>query len=128
MTIASETGKIEGSLVQVMLDWPPTVNHYYTVARGRKILSKAGRSYKETQRWQMKAQRIPVKSSGRFAVHIHCFPPDRRRRDLDNLLKPILDVLVEYGAITDDADIDDLSICRQAVNKPGLVQVFIREA
>jgi len=39
----------------IELPWPPTVNTYYTVARGRKILSKKGRAYKEAVEEKKKA-------------------------------------------------------------------------
>lgn len=110
---------------RINLDWPPTVNHYYTVARGRKILSQRGRDYKKAQGWQMIAQTIAKHMSGKFKVHITANPPDRRRRDLDNLLKPILDCLTEYGAITDDSDIDELLIRRAEKLPGGCIEVVI---
>lgn len=110
---------------RINLDWPPTVNHYYTVARGRKILSERGRDYKKTQGWQMIAQSIAKHMSGKFKIDITAHPPDRRRRDLDNLLKPILDSLTEYGAITDDSDIDELSISRGEKIPGGHIEVVI---
>jgi crossover junction endodeoxyribonuclease RusA len=108
------------------LDWPPTVNHYYTVARGRKILSKKGRDYKERQAWLMKAQGVErCADEDWFRVHITACPPDRRRRDLDNILKAVLDCLTEYGAITDDSRIDELSIRRAEPTNIGLVEVTV---
>jgi crossover junction endodeoxyribonuclease RusA len=110
----------------VRLDWPPTVNHYYTVARGRKILSHKGRQYKKDQAWQMAAQQIPKASQGdKYTVHIEASPPDRRKRDLDNLLKPVLDSLCEYGAITDDSHVDELLIRRCEVITGGMIEVSI---
>ena len=127
MPIIDENGhKIQGSLIQAYLDWPPTVNHYYTVARGRKILSTRGRDYKAEQVIQLRMQKIPRHDSGRFSINISAYPPDRRKRDLDNLLKPILDCLTDYGAIPDDSAIDEITIRRSVVEKPGLVQILIR--
>lgn len=42
---------------------------------------------------------------GRASVELHVTPPDRRRRDQDNLvatLKPVLDGLVDAGVVPDD--------------------------
>jgi crossover junction endodeoxyribonuclease RusA len=109
----------------IQLPWPPTVNHYYTVARNRKILSEEGRVYKKYATTCMMAQRIPKKSKedGPFCVYIVARPPDRRRRDLDNLLKPILDSMVDYGAIPDDYLIDDIRIVRFEPVKDGQIEV-----
>ena len=110
----------------ITLDWPPTVNHYYTVARGRKILSSRGRQYKQDAIFHMMMQRAPKPDWEQFAVSIDAYPPDRRTRDLDNLLKPILDALTAYGAITDDSAINHLTIIRrEKCNELGKVEVHI---
>jgi len=109
----------------IELPWPPTVNHYYTVSRNRKILSARGRAYKNECYWIMVEAKTTKLTSGKFAIEITCFPPDRRRRDLDNLLKPILDSLTDYGAITDDSDIDEIRIRRAKIEKPGYIIVEV---
>jgi crossover junction endodeoxyribonuclease RusA len=111
----------------IQLPWPPTVNHYYTVSRGRKILSEAGRAYKAYAVQCMLIQRIPKleKGDAPFGLHILARPPDKRRRDLDNLLKPIIDSLVDYGAIPDDWMVDDIRIQRLNKVKDGQIEVQI---
>lgn len=111
----------------IELRWPPTVNHYYTVARKRKILSEQGRAYKDLCYWAMLEQGTPKLKGPRYCVTIIARPPDNRRRDLDNILKPILDALGEYGAITDDSKIDDLRITRFAKVPNGSIRVVISE-
>jgi hypothetical protein len=61
--------------------------------------------------------------AGRLAVTIDVHPPDRRRRDLDNALKALLDALQHGGAYHDDAQIDDLHIRRGACVSGGRVCV-----
>jgi len=111
----------------ITLRWPPTVNHYYTVAGKRKILSKGGRAYKDLCYWGMLEQLVPKLHGPKFCITILARPPDNRRRDLDNILKPILDALTEYGAITDDYHIDDLRIQRLNKVPNGSIQVSISE-
>ena len=114
----------------IQLRWPPTVNHYYTISKGkrpRKILSEAARAYKELCSWGMLEQGTPKLKGPRFSLFIVARPPDNRKRDLDNLLKPILDALVEYGAITDDSKVDDLRIVRFNNMKNGGIWVGISE-
>lgn len=48
----------------------------------------------------------------RLSLFICAFPPDRRRRDLDNLLKCIGDSLQHAGLYKDDSQIDCIYIKR----------------
>jgi len=57
--------------------------------------------------------------SGRLGLVIAAYPPDRRKRDLDNLLKATLDALVHTKIIRDDSDIDELGIARREVFPSG---------
>ncbi len=112
--------------IAIVLPWPPTVNHYYTIARNRKILSKRGRDYKRQCGIEMLVQKTPRSDIGPYAIFIRAYPPDKRRRDLDNILKPCLDSLTEYGAIGDDSMIDDLRIQRFNPVKDGRVELLVR--
>jgi crossover junction endodeoxyribonuclease RusA len=112
----------------IILPWPPTVNTYLTIARGRKILSQRGRMYKQRCMAEMLVQKIHKEqqfNGKRYAVSIRAYPPDKRKRDLDNYLKAPLDALVEYGAITDDSLIDDLRIQRFNPHKEGRLEIQI---
>lgn len=112
-------------MINVKLPWPPTVNTYYTVARGRKILSTKGRLYKVDSAVELMQQKAPKKIKTRLEVKIDAYPPDKRKRDLDNVIKPILDAMQDYGIFLDDSQIDRLSIRR--MSKGGYVRVHISE-
>ena len=47
---------------------------------------------------------------GRVGVLLTVFFPDRKVRDLDNLLKGVLDGLVAAGVMLDDSQIHDLRV------------------
>ncbi len=92
------------------------------------LLSEEGREYRELVARAVREQRVPVhKISGKLAVWIHCMPPDRRARDLDNLPKGVLDGLKHAGVIRDDCDIDDLRVTRFGVKPGGELQIQISE-
>ena len=113
----------------LVLPWPPSVNTYYRSLSkgplaGRVLISEKGRAYRaETSAiMQRRGLRLPA---GRLRVVIDAYPPDRRRRDLDNLLKAALDALVHGGAIEDDSLIDDLRIRRGEVRQGGELRILI---
>jgi crossover junction endodeoxyribonuclease RusA len=55
------------------------------------------------------------------------FPPDRRRRDLDNIQKPVLDALEHAAVYEDDSQIDLLITRRREVTSPGRIEVRLSE-
>ena len=94
------------SMVELTLGYPPTVNTYYRNVNGRMLLSKVGRLYK------MQAAEIAALEGvlnlgyeGAVEVWIGAIAPDKRKRDLDNILKPIMDCLQYTGIIIDDSQV-----------------------
>ena len=109
----------------IALPWPPSVNHYWERNRNGSVrVGQAGRAYRDTVGWKCRQERISG-LRGRLAVSIKASPPDRRKRDLDNLLKAILDALQHGGAYEDDSQIDELTIKRLPPSTPGFVTVEI---
>ena len=62
---------------------------------------------------------------GRLAVHIALFPPDRRKRDVDNILKALLDACEHAGCYESDSQIDELHIVRQDAKRGGSCTILI---
>lgn len=58
---------------------------------------------------------------------IKASPPDRRARDLDNILKALLDALAHAGVYADDSEIDELHIYRLPARAPGTVFLTITQ-
>lgn len=114
-------------MIELSLPWPPTGNQYYRRHQGRVLISKEGRQYQKTVRDEVLVQRVPaITDKSRLAVEILAFPPDGRKRDLDNLNKALLDAIAAAGVIPDDEQIDDLRICRMSQEGQGRVQVSIK--
>ena len=109
----------------IELPFPPSVNTYYrAISRGKfcqSIISKKGREYKELVKSLIGDDEI---TSDRLSVSIGVYPPDKRRRDLDNRLKALLDSLT--GRIwVDDEQIDKLFVERKEIVKGGKVEITV---
>lgn len=117
------------AVIKLTLPWPPSVNAYYRhiVMKGapRTLISADGRGYRAEVSARVLIARAAKRLNSRLAVRIEASPPDRRARDLDNILKSLLDALTYAGVIEDDSLIDDLHLVRCPVVKSGSVSVFI---
>ena len=113
---------------RMTLPWPPSVNHYWRKWRNRMVISRAGREYR-TAVCGLLAGGGPRKppAGGRIALAMDAFPPDRRRRDLDNTLKAVGDSLAHAGIYEDDSQIDLLIVTRRQSVKGGKVVIRIDE-
>ena len=114
-------------MLEVTLPFPPSVNHYWRMWRNRMVLSAQGRAYPKTVAMLLRAQGVVRPLTGKLAVRVEVFPPDQRRRDLDNLLKGIGDSLQRGGAFLDDSQIIWLLIEKAQVVPHGKVLVQITE-
>jgi crossover junction endodeoxyribonuclease RusA len=109
-------------LQTIVIPFPPSVNTYYRTFQGRMIISAAGRAYRQAV--ISKAQ-TDEPLLGRLSVEVEVFPPDRRRRDLDNVCKAALDSLQHAGIYQDDSQIDQLLLKRREVTPGGFLKVHI---
>ncbi len=120
------------------LPFPPSVNSYWrnVVIKGRPrtLISEAGRKYRETIiglpviHHLRRGRGTPlIHPEAKIAVYILLKMPDRRRRDVDNFLKSMLDSLTHAGVWADDSQIDLLTIKRGELEPPGraLVEVYL---
>ena len=114
------------------LPYPPTVNTYWRNVGGRTLLSKAGRDYRRLAVDSCLAWKVVNKTPGNapcggpLDVEIVAYPPDRRKRDLDNLPKGVLDALQHAGMIHDDSQINRLTISRGPIRRGGWMTVEIQ--
>ncbi|MCR5414828.1 MAG: RusA family crossover junction endodeoxyribonuclease [Kiritimatiellae bacterium] len=112
--------------VSFELPWPPSVNRYYRHVGPRVLISREGRRFRLMAVSRL-AGRFP-KLTGRVELSGDFYPPDGRRRDLDNVLKCTLDSLVHAGLIGDDAQIKRIDIRMLEPMPPdGLVHLELKE-
>ena len=114
------------------LPWPPSVNHYYRAVKigshARNILSKEARAFGENVT-HILAGTIPFEPlAGRLAVEIILHAPTRRKYDVDNRVKPVLDSLQHAGVVVDDEQFDELNAKRGDVSpRDGHAIITIKE-
>jgi len=117
---------INKSDLELWISWPPSVNNYYSHTRYGVHLSAGGRKYRDAISRdlgkQLGGRRL---KEGSLSMLVVLFPPDRRKRDLDNHMKGLLDSLQAAGLIIDDEWIDELRIVRGEVVKGGSAYVKI---
>ena len=118
---------MDSDAIHITLGYPPTVNTYWRhIGKGRVVISARGRKYREQVMEDVISESSPM-LTGRLKVTIKAYMPDRRRRDIDNLTKALLDALAHARLYDDDEQIDDLRIVRMGVEKPGRVEVELTE-
>lgn len=118
-------------MLEMELPFPPSLNQYRFVSHGRLVTSQKGRNYKKAVAalyYENYCDHDTI--SGPVEVSIDAYMPDKRRRDLDNLFKAVLDALTEIRVYEDDSQITKLSITKQGKNKKypkGILKVKIKK-
>lgn len=107
------------------LPFPPTVNHYWSAGHGKsRFVSAKGRMFRLAVQEAIVEQYRDT-FEGRLQVSVLLHPGDRRKRDLDNYMKALLDALTHAGVWLDDEQIDRLVIERGEIKKGGACVVEI---
>lgn len=114
-------------MIQIRLPWPPSVNHYWVSGGSKRFLSPVAKRFRSEVASKVRSAGSPRFGLAPLEMRIKAYPPDRRKRDLDNLLKAILDALAHAKVYKDDNQIYLLKIERCEVAPEGFVEVEIKE-
>lgn len=112
--------------MEIELPWPPSTNQYWRRSGCRMHISPQARKYIDL----VCALSFSIKKTtlkNRVSLNIQAFPPDKRIRDLDNLLKVFIDALVKANFLLNDGQIDCIHIERKNVVPSGKMIVSIKE-
>ena len=128
-------------MLEFKLPYPPSVNHYKKV--GRIVKTKTGKLYQQRKNtchtekfyfdvYILTKQSIPLEwprfcDSATFSLNVYVYPPDNKKRDLDNILKVLIDSLVRAHIIKDDHQIHRLYVEKCEIMCQGQVIVRIQE-
>lgn len=101
-----------------------SVNHMYVISSKKVFLKKEAVAYKKyvyfTLANQPKFKDVPL------SVTLDIYPPDKRKRDLDNVLKLVLDSLQYSQVIDNDCNIYELHVTKKSIVKDGLLKISIK--
>jgi crossover junction endodeoxyribonuclease RusA len=106
--------------------WPPSLNTLYPTVNGHRILSKQGSRFKKDLAYQFRRRYIGFGEPVRCDLFclIELFPPDNRRRDIDNTTKIILDAFTDI-IYEDDKQIKKLMVVKNLLEPPGSATIII---
>ena len=102
----------------------PTINTYYGSAGNRRFIKPAGVAFRKEVAALVKQANLP-EMTGRLCIVMRVFPRDKRKQDIDNRVKSLLDSLQHAGVFLDDEQIDDLHVTRGPVAPGGRIELMV---
>ena len=113
--------------MKLELPWPPSLNHYYGMRKAHRFcqryISTRGKDYRQAVMEAL--QDVTETLSERLMVKVTLHGPNKRKYDIDNHAKALLDALTHAEIWDDDELIDLLIIERGEIIKGGKVVVEI---
>lgn len=119
---------------ELNLPWPPSVNHCWLHLNWRNsrsvILTKNGKLFRALVERLIREKRdngkIPEQPlDGALEVKMKLYPPDKRRRDIDNYSKAVFDALTHGGFWKDDSQVVRQIIEKHNPVRGGKVEIYV---
>jgi crossover junction endodeoxyribonuclease RusA len=105
---------------------PPSVNAIWRHGKGRTFRRPEYDEWRRSAGWELRSQK-PQSIQGWCAIRV-CAAIPKRRRDLDNLLKALFDLLVEHRIIDNDADVAGIEARWDRTVPTGRVHLEVRSS
>ena len=90
------------------MPWPPSVNNMYSRNSFGVYMTDKARDFKKIHSWNVYNQAVlqvnrslPITET--VELIINAYPPDKRKRDDDNIHKILSDILVQAKILKDDS-------------------------
>lgn len=113
----------ERIVIKAILPYPKglTVNNYWKTGRNGIYVNPLVKRYKGIV-WQTLINSFRLGERA-LRMQLKVYPPDRRIRDLDNVLKAVCDALQFAQVYKNDSQIEQLFVVRKEVIKDGKLEV-----
>jgi crossover junction endodeoxyribonuclease RusA len=111
--------------IKLTIPFPPSVNTYWGFKGSQRFLTSRAKVFKSDVAAEFMRSGHEGFGDARLAVTIKLYPPDRRVRDIDNVVKSTLDALCQSGVFVDDGQIDVLTVTREQVVKWGAAEIIL---
>lgn len=112
----------------IELPYPPSLNSYYRHVGSKVMISKNGRLFRDQVNQIAILDNVQNKFNDKdLQVVITLYPPDRRKRDIDNVLKCLFDSLTHAKVWHDDSQVKRMFVEKNEPIEQGLVIVKIME-
>lgn len=103
--------------------FPPSVNTYWRANGKTRFITPKGVKFTKDMGYF-----VPyIMSDKRLKLDVVFHYPTKRKYDIDNFLKSLLDSLVKNGLCLDDEQFDELHVKRGEVVKGGLIKIKVSE-
>lgn len=113
-------------MIMISLPYPPSGNHMWKhTTKGKHYLTTKARDYYADVGMATYHQQAVIGIDQPMRVQCLLYPPDKRRRDMDNAWKVIADSLTKSGVWVDDSLIRSLLIEWMDPVKGGKVVISI---
>jgi crossover junction endodeoxyribonuclease RusA len=89
-------------MIRLTLPYPPTANNLFGNGSKGRFRTAVYNGWIKAAGWSLNVQR-PGCIDGAYHLKITAERPDLRARDIDNLIKPLSDLLKKHGVIADDS-------------------------
>ncbi len=116
---------VKSYMKMLTIPYPPSVNTYWGFKGHQRFLTPKAKQFKTEVAQEVSHKQINY-GLDRLEISITLYPPDKRVRDIDNVIKSTLDALVQANAFADDSQIDVLLINRGPIFKGGKAEVKIQ--
>jgi crossover junction endodeoxyribonuclease RusA len=119
---------------EFVIPYPPSGNHMWKHTKGgghyltTKVLDYYRLVHAEVHKQMPGVTLAGLGTGGRLGVRAILYPPDRRKRDMDNAWKVISDACTRAGVWVDDTLIDQLTLIRARESQAkGVVEMRVWE-
>ena len=111
-------------MIILNLPYPNSANTHWRHARGRTYVSQSGMRYR-AKVGDYIAETELVAPDGFLEIIVALYPDSKRRSDIDNRIKPLLDALTHAGFWEDDSLISKITVERMSITKGGKAAVIV---